>query len=117
MRQHKSTIQGMHEAFREVVAKNAIPSPSELVIELADIEERKQQLVHLLKLCRDSLQRQLDEAEYQSMMDYLYLKAAKKNIDSGDLVAEMEFKFMVQDLRDLPERNLWEAMKFIQSYE
>lgn len=101
----------------EVMNRSDVPSPSNLVIELADMEERRQHLFRMLKYCRDFLEKPIDEPEYQGMMDYLYMRAAKLNIDSDILVAEVEFRFMVDKLTELPERNLWEAMRFIREYE
>lgn len=117
MRKHKTDKQYVREAAMQVAANSTVPSPNDLIIELADLEKRKQQLFQLLQIVRTSLERPLDDAEYQSLMDYLLMKAAQKNINSDELMVEVEFKFMVEDLRELPERNLWEAMKFIRSYE
>ena len=107
----------LQDVAAEVMCRSDVPSPSNLVIELADMEERRQHLFKMLKYCRDFLENPIDEPEYQSMMDYLYMRAAKLNIDSDVLVAEVEFRFMVEDLATLPERNLWEAMRFIREYE
>jgi len=111
-----NTHQGLKLAVTEVIEKYEIPSPAELVMQLSEIERRKKQLMKMLDWCSEAISKPIDDEQYQMLMDFLYLQAAKKNVDSGELLTEVQFRYMQEDLRELPVYSLWEAMTFIKKF-
>ena len=109
--------QGLKLAVSEVIEQFEIPSPAELVMQLSEIEARKRKLMKMLDWCSEAISKPIDDEQYQMLMDFMYLQSAKKNIDSGELVAELQFKYMQDDLRELPAYSLWDAMTFIKKFE
>lgn len=111
-----NTKEQMKSAVIEVVRQQAILSPADLVVQLSEIERKRQQLMKMLDWCRDAIENPIDDEQYQMLMDFMYLQAAKKGIDSDQMLIEVQFKYVIEDLRDLPTRNLWDALTFIKAY-
>jgi len=110
------TTYGLQLAAAEVMQEHEIPSPADLVMQLSEIEGRKKHLMKMLDWCSATISQPVNEGQYQMLMDFLLLQAAKKNINSEDLMAEIQFKYMLTDLRELPVYSLWDAMTFIKSF-
>ena len=116
MVQVKSLQSEMTNAAIDVLRDSQVLSPAELVKQLADIEERKQRLMGLLKICNSYMAGQIDDPQYQMLVDYTLMQAAKKNINSDELFLELKFKYAVEDLRELKIRQFWEALTFVRAY-
>jgi len=116
MIRHKTDQQYLREAAEQCAADSVVPSPSDLIIQLHEVERQKARLMHLLKVCRDSLERPLTEDELQAVQDYLMLQAARNDFDSSAMLAAVEAEFVVEDLSELRQRHHAKVLTFIGSY-
>lgn len=104
-------------AATEIIEQFEIPSPASLVMQLAEIERQRKRLMQMVESCSAAIDQPINEDEHQSLMDFLYLQSAKKNVNSAKVLAELHLLFMVDDMRDLPTYSLWDAYCFIRSYK
>jgi len=116
MRKANTLQKEMTAAARDVLADSELVSPTDLVMRLADIEEQKQRLTRMLKVCRASITQPIEDMHHQLLHDYTLMLAARHGIDSNIVLEELRFKYMIEDLADLKTRDFWDALIFVRAY-
>jgi hypothetical protein len=98
-------------------AKQAeVPTLTEIAIQLAMVEKRRSQLITMLDYRASEVCQHIDEEQFQMLMDFILMQAAKKNMDSDELVMEVQFHCGLDNLRHLPMAKIWDAMLFVKAY-
>ncbi len=104
------------EVAGEVMARSQVPTLRELALQLTMVEKRRQRIMEMLNWRSEDCDEPLDDEQYQLLMDFVLMQAARKNIDSDELILEMQYKFGLHNLRNLPADKVWEALTFVKAY-
>ena len=93
-----------------------MPDLPNLVSEFSEIESRRDKLIRKMRATTRLMDQPIDELQYQLLMDYTLLQAAKKNIDSDFIFMEICVKYAIDAPQDLTIRDFWEALTFVRTY-
>ena len=103
-------------AASHVIAQNPIPTLTELALQLAMIESRRNSLLAMLDYRAKEISRSIEEDQYQMLIEFTSMQAAKRGMESDDLFMELQYRFGLSDMRQLPAEKIWEAMTFVKTF-
>ena len=114
---NKQTADDLTAVARQVMSDSGMPNLPDLVEEFSHVEKRRDGLIRQIHATTRLMEMPINEMQYQLLMDYVLLEAAKKNMDSDFLFMEMCVKYNIDAPQDLKIRDFWEALGYIRAYE
>jgi hypothetical protein len=107
----------MVDAAGQVIAQTPVPTLTELALQLAMIESRRNSLMAMLDYRAKEISKPVEEDQYQMLIEFAALQAAKRGMESDDLFMELQYRFGLADMRQLPAEKIWEAMTFVKNFQ
>jgi hypothetical protein len=106
----------MLDVAGQVMDQNQIPTLTELALQLSMIENRRNSIMTMLDYRAREISRPIEEDQYQMLIEFTAMQAAKRGMDSDDLMLELQYRFGLANMRQLPAEKIWEAMTFVKTF-